>query len=99
MNEFKVGDVAIGCNMKINVDRNGMECVIIEPLEWRTGIDGIGRVETHMQYFVTWADGKSSNVAHRYLRKKRPPSSDEAAHRQAMLDCIERAKRPVEVQA
>lgn len=100
MSAFKVGEVAIGQNFVNNTKYNGMECTVVSALDLVTTRHHItGEVTTAYRYGVKWADGWLTYQESHYLRKRRPPASDESAHRQAMLDCIERAKRGVEVPA
>ncbi|MCY0910867.1 hypothetical protein [Massilia antarctica] len=89
---FKLGEVAIIRNAKLRPHLNGLECTINKPLgTYRvTHLDG----ELHTGYGVQAADGVDYFLFPHQLRKKRPPATDDAAARQAMLECIERAKRP-----
>lgn len=97
---FKVGEIAIGQNFLVNTECNGMECEVLDGLEFvpipicaKTG----EALPPAMCYFVEWAYGVVSEVSPSNLRKKRPPEADDATARQTMLDCIERAKQPLEV--
>lgn len=99
MSAFKIGEVAILTGLINSAERNGEECVIIGGLEWRTSInEKTGQRMLRQSYMVELRDG-SCDIAPRNLRKRRPPSTDESESRQAMLDCIERAKRVQEVPA
>ena len=102
MSGFKVGEIAIGQNFAFDVDRNGAECEIIRGLHMVRVLYCVTtrrRLPRSMNYAVRWADGAHTYVEPKNLRKRRPPASDGAAYRQAMLDCIERAKWPSEVAA
>lgn len=92
MTSFAIGEVAIGHNISWD-EYNGMECEITSGLEDRLVVNAVTFArETWTGYGVRWASGVESFQAPESLRKKRPPSSDEATARQAMLDCIERVK-------
>lgn len=99
MSGLKIGDVCIGQNHILDLHLNGMECVVTEPLEFVTAFNSLGEIVRDRAYGVRWADGTDAYAAPQYLRKRRPPSTDESESRQAMLDCIERARRPVGVPA
>lgn len=87
MSAFAVGEVVTLQRLIDHPELNGME-VIIESKPYK----GL--------YFINFPGFEQWNMTHkRNLRKRRPPASDESAHRQAMLDCIERAKRVSEVAA
>lgn len=96
---FAVGEVAIGQNITWE-EYNGMECTITSGLEDRLVVNAVtfGR-EVWTGYGVRWASGVESFQAPDSLRKRRPSESDDAIERQAMLDCIERAKTGIEVSA
>ena len=91
MSDFKVGEIAIGCNMQFDTAYNGMECEILEGVQTATALFG-GRWKTIDAYWVMWQNGTESWAPTSRLRKKRPPESDNSTARQFMLDCIERAK-------
>lgn len=93
--QFAVGEVAIMCNSTYTPYLNGMECTVVgEPQWFRMAL--YGNV-LKFGYPVDAQDGLKYVCAPDQLRKKRPPESDDATARQAMLDCIERAKQPLEV--
>lgn len=98
MSGFAVGEIAIGQGFVYATQRNSMECEILGGLKesgiCRCAVRGILLASTQCHY-VRWSDGHEAYVDPRHLRKRRPPASDESAHRQAMPDCIERAKRGV----
>ena len=97
---LKVGDIAIGQNFIVNIERNGMECEIIGGLEMRLAhCVNTGEITECMRYKVRWADGLIWNQKPPYLRKKHPPSQPSASARQAMLDCIRKAQQPAKVGA
>lgn len=93
MDEIKVGDICEGQNFESERQCNGMECVVVGGLEMRDWWHEDGTEGCDPMYEVEWADGVASVVEPQHLRKRRPPSTDEAAARQAMLDCIQRAKQ------
>lgn len=87
MSGFAVGEVVTLQKLIHHHEFNGM-AVIIESAPYK------GFYAIDFPGFEQW------NMAHkRNLRKRRLPASDESAHRQAMLDCIERAKLVSEVPA
>lgn len=71
---FSVGEVAVGHGFVHSAHRNGMECVIIEPLHksmyrlTTTSEIGVG-----FGYSVRWSDGTETFQLPTELRKKRPP--------------------------
>lgn len=73
--QFKVGEVCIGQNFTLDLDRNKMECEVLESAEYSIGIDSIGGLHFGPAYFVRWADGQESSVAPCKLRRK-PPKQD-----------------------
>lgn len=83
--EFAVGDVAILCNLVVDVGDNGRE-VVIHALpashDWLRFEDG-RRVYAGM--FSILLDGKYVATYRRNLRKKRPPAKDRDVVRWA--DC------------
>lgn len=100
MKTFAVGKVAIGQNFRNWPELNGMCCEIIGGLRPGFGHDSrTGETRKGQFYLVRWADCTELWVMPEYLRKRRPPSTDESESHQAMLDCIERAKQPLGVEA
>ncbi len=87
---FKVGDVCIWQNLTGPfAPLNGTETTIVSfghGYCLQTG-NFTGGAQTD----TVWLGIKLGAMPHE-LRLKRPPSSDEATARQAMLDCIERAR-------
>lgn len=101
MNNLKVGDICVWQNCPGEWSYlNGIETEIIGDL--RTGFYFFSSEPGPPAYLTSTpnpvAPGYLLGEPHE-LRKKRPPESDDAAARQAMLDCIERAKMPSEVSA
>ena len=98
--QFKVGDVVVGRGFRINTKYNDMEGVVIEGLAGRSGTN-FTTLETWTSncYIVKWKNGHTAQANPENLRLKRPPSTDESESHQAMLDCIERAKRGAGVTA
>lgn len=92
--QFKVGEIAIAQNCS-NPRNNGAECEIIDPLMRRhlARAGAPGDIWVAQSYRVRLPDGQVFAAMPHQLRKRRPPSTDES--HQAMLDCIERARRPV----
>lgn len=86
---FAVGEVAIlqNCLLQSN---NGRECVITAGPTYYQMLKFNNMVV--FGYQVACKNGDEYTAIPLQLRKKRPPESDDAVHRQAMLDCIERAK-------
>lgn len=84
------------CNPEFLLHLEGMECTAPEVgkqcMSART-------LTVYCGYKVECSNGEEYCVAPHQLRKKRPPESDDSAARQAMLDCIERAKMPERVSA
>ena len=93
MSAFMVGEIVVGRNFVRQTQRNGAECEIIGPLQLRRLVYADAPSESVMAYRVRWANGDIESQPPIRLRKRRPPSTDESESRQAMLDCIERAKR------
>jgi hypothetical protein len=94
MSTFKVGEIAIGCNYITLPDRNGMECEIIEPLQLVTALEcGRGVMTTKLRYGVRWTDGLESVTQPFALRKKPKRGGRRQSAHQAMLECIDSAKR------
>lgn len=92
---FKIGEVATIQNAEFHPERNGTECCIVE-----AGHFGLSRSgEVVPAYLVRLPAGGEVLAAHYQLRKRRPPSTEKSELRQAMLDCIERARRGQEVSA
>lgn len=97
---FKVGEICIGQNHIRDLYKNGLECEIIVGFglhEWAH--HDTGEAGQSMGYVVLWANGDEHVCEPKYIRKKHPPKSDDAEARQAMLDCIERARLPQGVPA
>ncbi|MDQ1921659.1 hypothetical protein [Massilia pseudoviolaceinigra] len=90
---FRPGEVAIMCNARLRPEMNGMACTITQPLG-EYFVSGLG-YRFHRGYEVRTADGGTYFQFPHQLRKKRPPGAEDAGARQAMLDCIERTKRPI----
>jgi hypothetical protein len=87
MTSFAIGEVAVLRGLVRQPELNDHDCVI--------------ESAPHSGHYAIQVPGHPQwKFVHRKnLRKKRPPKFDAAAGRQAMLDCIERAKRPIEVAA
>lgn len=104
MSGFKVGDIAkLICDPRATPDvellaYDGKECAVIGSFgkypTWSAG-----EPDFTIGYVVRFPDGAELVVQSHELRKRHPPSTDDAVSRQAMLDCIERAKRGAEVPA
>lgn len=94
MDTFKVGEVAVGQNFVVHPEYNGMEVIVTRVIDGELEMCD-GEIFVGVYYRTEWANGHKDYHPSRYLRKKRPPESDEAAARQAMLDCIQKAKQPV----
>lgn len=98
MTTFSVGEIALGHGFQNWPEYNGVECIVLEGLRPLEALDQrSGEVLRAEFYLVKFSDGEIAEVLPINLRKRRPPSTDES--HQAMLDCIERAKRGVEVEA
>lgn len=85
MSGFAIGEVAEIHGLVRHTQFNGMHCII-------TGGPHSDFYPIDIPGFEQWIFAHKRN-----LRKRRPPASDDTEYRQAMLDCIERAKWPVEV--
>lgn len=95
MSTFKVGEIAIGQNIAWSA-YNETECQIVGALEDRVVLNAVTfQRETWLGYRVRWCDGFISVQYPRQLRKRPAPSAEDVA----MLDCIERAKRGMEIPA
>ncbi len=99
MSKFKVGEVCIFQNAKYCPEFNGVEVTVLAVeltrMDLLTGVwhQGVYEIESPAH------SGGAFNAHEHQLRKKRPPESDDATSHQAMLDCIERAQRGIEVPA
>jgi hypothetical protein len=90
MHEFQVGDLAVGRNYATLPDRNGMECVIISPLQLITALEvRSGACTTKPRYHVRWADGLESVAQPHTL--KRPTPRQRAA--QQTIECLAQVMR------
>lgn len=103
MDEFKVGEVVLHINDPTITEPdlrylNGLECKIVAPLAmykvWQQG-----RHIFELGYECLFPNGEYILCAPHELRKRRPPTMPSEVARQVMLDCIQRAKRPVGVGA
>jgi hypothetical protein len=93
---FKVGDICIGQLHVVDLHLNGMECRITSPLQMHRWFEPIsGQLVDGYLYEVEWQNGQLETAFPRSLRKKQPPRSYKSKYRQAMLDCIIKAKEPV----
>lgn len=67
---YPVGTICIGQNHVLNVERNGMQCVIIGSIaltDWKASDGSQG---TSYLYQVEWADGEISASEHYNLKRK-----------------------------
>lgn len=87
MSALKVGDICVLQKLVHQTEFNGMK-VIIESAPYK------GFYVIDIPGFEQWKSAHRRN-----LRKIDPPADDDAASRQDMLDCIERAQQPAEVAA
>ena len=94
---FKVGEVAILCNARVLLHLNGMECTVIGPLQTYSLIKFGG--ELVYGYHIEFCNGETYVCTPDQLRKKRHPRYYKAVARQAMLDCLAKAKQPQEATA
>ena len=102
MAKFKVGEVAIVQGLVTCAEFNGREVVIVGALTIHpiSKCSKSGAVYLNeAAYLVRYSDGYLTNVRPANIRKRRPPSTDESTARQAMLDCIQKAKQPQRVSA
>lgn len=100
MTALKVGDICVGQNLLYDTKGNGMLCEVIGGEEYFMCYPiGGGLPYEELCYEVKWADGAVTAQTRHELRKIDPPSAADAASRQAMLDCIERAQKAAQPQA
>lgn len=93
---FKVGEVAILQNAA-RIENNGRECTVVRGLQtYKLIVENCLHVHG---YEVQCADGSVFVARPDQLRKKQPPRSYKSKYRQAMLDCIAKAKQPMKVGA
>lgn len=91
---FKVGEVCVGQNFIYDLAYNGTECVIIGEFRERMSIYDSGDITVSPCYKVEWADGTITDVDHRNLRRKQPPTGLASILR--MFDLTAPAPREVE---
>lgn len=102
--QFRIGEIAVHvADVTISTAEtlayDGQDCKIIGALTLWPTWEQDGSPSMTLGYNCLCADGFEIIAAPHELRKKRPPEPDEAAYRQAMLDCIQKAKQPVMVPA
>jgi hypothetical protein len=68
--KFKVGDVLIGCNLKMKTEYNGMECVVLLVAPGALAIGATTGRLVNSDYRVRWADGAISRQCEHELRKR-----------------------------
>jgi hypothetical protein len=99
MNAFRVGEIATLRNLANAPHLNGEECEIILPEAMRTVINPItGKAGLGLCYIIKTTSGKRGAVKEDNL-KKRPSNPEDAAGRQAALQCIKKAMQPLEQKA
>ena len=93
---FKVGEVLVGVGFVVDIECNGLECVVernygLAPTHYiETGED----IGSHFVYLVRWVNGNTDNVCQPNLRRKQPPSGELSILR--MFDLTAPAPREVE---
>ena len=76
MDEFRVGDLAVGKEAQFYFERNGMQCEIIGPLEFRT-YDCPRGTFTQPCYLVRWSDGRVTCARPHQLMRIPPPKRED----------------------
>jgi hypothetical protein len=74
MEKFEIGEVAIVCGSTTRPETNGLEVTILNSVVMRKYFDG----EILPSHWCALPNGERRFAAVRCLRKKRPPSTDEA---------------------
>jgi hypothetical protein len=100
--QFKVGEVVIGCNHISHPEYNGCEAVVTSPLEFADGINlRTGERSCDFRYTVWWADGSVTRALPVHLRRRKPPAADsnERTFMQKWRDMADKAPQRVEVPA
>ncbi len=84
---FKRGDIAIAQYFEQFPEYNGMECEVIDPLEFRGLINADMTVREHvLRYRVQFADGMMLGPLPHQLRKRPVPDEKYAANDSAYLE-------------